>query len=173
VGISALTDEQRVFAEENHRLIYSFLRKYHLPYEEWYGVAAIGFCRAVTRFEPERGALSSFAYSVMLNDVREVMRRAKKSIPVVSLQSELPGSDGMTLEDKLTNESCFMEPFFQDGVKKFLRSLKPIQRQIVALCAAGGTQKEIAVKVGRSQSSVARHIMKLKDRFREFQQAVN
>ena len=41
-----MTEEQRKLVEDNHNLIYSFLQKYHLTIDEYYGLAAIGLCKA-------------------------------------------------------------------------------------------------------------------------------
>lgn len=162
-----LTDKQREFAEKNHRLIYSFLRKYSLPYEEWYGVAAIGFCEAVLKFNPQRGVkFPVFAYHVMLNRVRAVKRDSKaikRSALVVSLQDEL--YDGITIEQTLAYKPDCIDMFIREDIVNFIGSLTPRHRLILALCAAGNTQKKISEKVGVSQAYVSRIIRKLKKRF--------
>lgn len=42
-----MNESQRKFAENNHDLIFSFLRRYGLSYDGYYGVVAYGFCKAV------------------------------------------------------------------------------------------------------------------------------
>lgn len=170
-----LTDKQQKFAEENHRLIFGFLHKYSLSCDEWYGVAAIGFCKAVAHFDSERGiAFPVFAYHVTLNDVRMEKRKSRalaRNAPVVSLQDEL--REGFTIEETLAYEPCFLESFMQEDIMRFIGSLKTKHRLLLALCATGKTQKEISDMVGLSQSYVSRNIKMLKKRFSEFQQTYN
>ena len=45
-----LTPEQRLFAEENHNLVYKFLAENHLPRDEFYDVVIFGYLRAVSRY---------------------------------------------------------------------------------------------------------------------------
>ena len=54
-----MTNDQKKFAEENHNLILSFLKKYKLEYEEYYDLAAIGFCKAIVSFKIEVSAFDN------------------------------------------------------------------------------------------------------------------
>lgn len=63
-----LTDEQRKFAEENHKLIYKFMQDKNLDPEEWYGVVAIGYVKAVAMFNPDETEFSKHAYQYMRNE---------------------------------------------------------------------------------------------------------
>lgn len=73
--ISKFTDEQRKFAEENHNLIYSFMKYKNLDFEEWYSVCAEGFCAAVLSYKDSSGKFGSYAYSCMYNNLAKVLRR--------------------------------------------------------------------------------------------------
>lgn len=162
-----LTNKQSEFAEEHHTLIYAFLRDFHLSVEEWYGVAAIGFCKAVMRYEPERGGkFTTFAYRVMLNDIRQEMRKAradKRRAVLVSLHSEL--SEGFTLEETIGYEPLFMEDEPYNAALEFLCSLDMRQRIIIAFLAAGTTQGDIAKRMNVSRGQVTRHVKALREKY--------
>lgn len=95
-----LTVEQRDFAEENHNLIYGFLNKYGYEEEEHYGMASIGFCKAVHSFDKSKNnAFSSYAYACMYNEIRKYKRAeqiSKSKIPEEKIESynvPLPNDD--------------------------------------------------------------------------------
>ncbi len=99
-----LSEEQQKLVEENHNLIYSFLKSRKLSLdavEDWYGAAAIGLCKAAIAYDKKRKAkFTTFAYLAMETEVRQVMRRNRKCIvPVTSLNE--PIADGLSLEDIL------------------------------------------------------------------------
>jgi RNA polymerase sigma-70 factor (ECF subfamily) len=48
--ITALTAEQRIFAERHHRLIHTFLRSRWLPESEYYDVVVFGYLEAVEKY---------------------------------------------------------------------------------------------------------------------------
>ena len=45
-----LTEEEQVFAEENHELIYKDMKAYKLDLEEWYDVLIIPYLQAVKKY---------------------------------------------------------------------------------------------------------------------------
>lgn len=74
----ALTEEQRQYATEHHRLIYSFLRDKGWNAGEYYDIAAFGFLRAVKRYltEPRlhRYAFSTIAWKTMGQSIASFRR---------------------------------------------------------------------------------------------------
>ncbi len=151
-----LTPEQRDFAGEHHNLIYSFLKRQRLGFDEWYGIAAFGFCVAAVRFDPARKkAFSSFAYTVMLNEVRKEMRKNRKIPLTVSLQDELGA--GFRIEDTVGYEQDFTGPGTDRLLREFMSALgRPLHRRIFAMSLEGWMQREIAEETGYSQSQISR-----------------
>lgn len=45
-----LTEREKEFAAQNHNLIYTLMRQYHIPIEEYYGEAAHGYLLAVRKY---------------------------------------------------------------------------------------------------------------------------
>ena len=89
--------------EENHNLIYRFLSKYNLSVEDYYDLAAIGFCSAARSFDFEKGIqFSTYSFTCMLNEVRKVIihsgTHGQKDAITVSLETAFEDSDS-TFED--------------------------------------------------------------------------
>lgn len=73
----ALTDSAKDLAAENHNLIYGFLKRYQLDVEEYYDLAAIGFCQAAAIFNPDRGVkFSVLAYRCMYQEIGHHFKRS-------------------------------------------------------------------------------------------------
>lgn len=49
-SIRPLTEEERVFAEENHNLIYGYIRSHQLEIEEWYDILIIPYLNSVKKY---------------------------------------------------------------------------------------------------------------------------
>lgn len=64
-----LTDAQRKLVEENHNLIYSFMKSRNLAASDFYDICAIGLCKAAQKYNPKRAHFSVMAYRVMANEV--------------------------------------------------------------------------------------------------------
>ena len=45
-----LTEEERIFAEENHNLIYGYIRLHQLDIEEWYDILIIPYLNSVKKY---------------------------------------------------------------------------------------------------------------------------
>lgn len=45
-----LTEEERIFAEENHNLIYGYIRSHKLDIEEWYDILIIPYLNSVKKY---------------------------------------------------------------------------------------------------------------------------
>lgn len=68
--LTKLTPEQLEMANDNIKLLYSFVKrnrtKYpRLEYGDIMGVCAEGYCRAIQRYDPTKGTLGAFAYQYM------------------------------------------------------------------------------------------------------------
>lgn len=68
--LTKLTPEQLEMANDNIKLLYSFVRrnrtKYpRLEYGDIMGICAEGYCRAIQRYDPNKGTLGTFVYHYM------------------------------------------------------------------------------------------------------------
>ena len=159
-----LTDEQRKLIEDNHNLIYSFLRKHDYDPEEYYGLAAIGLCKAARTYDKSKGSFSTYAYRAMrgcvINDIRD--RSAAKRIPenlIDSYNNEICTEDGGIVEymDILaSNEDLEKEVVEKILVESFMSKLSDRDRLIFSLLINGYDYREIAKIVGVYWRTVSR-----------------
>jgi len=72
-----LDEAQRLKVEENHNLIYGYMKRKGLKEEEWYGLLAITLCEAVLTHDDVKGKISTYFYKLAYNAVsNEIKRRS-------------------------------------------------------------------------------------------------
>ena len=75
-----MTKEQERLVIDNHKLIYEYMWKHHMyedDVEDWYGLCAIGLCKAALIYTPAKGVqFSTLAYMCMYNSCRKRRERA-------------------------------------------------------------------------------------------------
>lgn len=168
-----LTEDQRKLVEENHNLIYDYLWKKNLSIEEYYGLAAIGLCKAAITYDSGKAAFSTYAYMCISNEIGCCLRKyyADKYIPdelIGSLQYIVElGDNGVTLEDCIGDViDVEEEAIINDTLDKFYSRLNDDERLILSLHHAGYKQKEIAKRAEISQAQVSRIINDLRNRYK-------
>lgn len=84
-----LTLDQQRIVSENHNLIYSLANKKSINLDEYYDVLAIGLCKAAIAFDSTKGKFSTLAYTVMLNEYKQELRKQQneRAIPQDKLLS--------------------------------------------------------------------------------------
>lgn len=167
--VKPLTEEQKRLAEDNHNLIYGFLRRRNYSIEEWYGVAAIGLCKAAAVFDPAKGyAFSTIAYVCMkraIYGVKRDMRSQKRDGgAVISLDAEQ--LEDVSLLGKTPDHVNYAdEAIVQLELKEFLASVPRWEREVLQRSMVGMTQVEIARAMGVSQPHIGRTLKKQKAEF--------
>ena len=151
-------------------MIYTFLQKYHLSIEDYYGLAAIGLCKAAIGFNDNKSKFSTYAFLAMKHMVFREMRKnsAEKRIPdhqIVYYQAELDdSSSGDTstfmnyIPSKENVEGSALSKIIFD---EYMSKLKDRDKQIFILFSEGYKQGEIGKIVGCSQAQVSRVRKKL------------
>lgn len=167
-----LNDEQRNFATENHNLIYSYLSANNLSIEEWYDLAAIGFCKAVLNYDESKGKFSTFAYRCMQNEIY-IEKRKQWAIQRAD-ENMVLYYDALISCDDEGNECSLLSliPDYKQNVEKISEvniglfnvysKLNDIGRKAFHMFLKGYTQKDISVVVGRSRQWVSRFQKKLR-----------
>lgn len=99
-----LSPEEKQLAEKYHRLIYTFLNEEHLNEREYYGLAAIGYCKAVKQYcareQLRQWSFTTVAWKKMCCEVyneRQKRRRLKRAAEVLSLDAPAGGEEPQTL----------------------------------------------------------------------------
>lgn len=164
-----ITEEQKELVEINHNLIYSFLQKQHLSVEDWYGLAAIGLCRAAITFNKEMSSFSTYAYKCMFTHVysekrKELQARTIPSNQIMYYQAQINDGNGSEtnfmnfIQSKENVEETVLSDVIFDEYNKLLNDR---DKKIFVLFRDGYTQKEISKIVGCSQPQVSRVKKKL------------
>ncbi|MEY8321969.1 hypothetical protein AAK894_13010 [Lachnospiraceae bacterium 46-61] len=127
-----LTEQQKIFATENHALLYKFLVIHHLDNKEWYDVVAIAYIKAVQswfkREDLHKYRFSVIAFRVMSAYVCHEIQRQKRQIQTISLDSMINSEfDNMTYHDTITNKNKkYIQYMGSDDVKVgLIRNYKP------------------------------------------------
>ena len=154
----------------NHNLIYSFLKKNNLSIEDYYGLAAIGLCKAGKTYKGDKSSFATYAYKCMFTTVMSDLRKTKraKSIPeyqIVYYQAELKNNNGvdtsMLMNYIASKENVEINVLSSIMLDEYVRKLKNIDKKILVLFAEGYKQREISQMVGCSQAKVSRVKKKL------------
>lgn len=109
-----LTHEQRLFAADNHGLVYKFLNENRLPEDEFYDVVIFGYLRAVRRFFTEKKLqkyrFSTIAWNCMRVDLfnyNKTKTRQKRNAEVISIHAGMY-DDALPLEQMLSKPDELM-----------------------------------------------------------------
>lgn len=156
--------------EENHNLIYTFLQKYHLSIEDYYGLAAIGLYKAGSNFDGSVSKFSTYAYKCMFTTVFTEIRnkKAEKRVQdhqIVYYQAELDDSNGgdtSTFMNYIPSKENVEESVLSEIIlEEYMSNLKDRDKHIFILFSEGYKQGEIGKIVGCSQAQVSRVRKKL------------
>lgn len=170
-----LSDEQRKMAEENHGLIYGFLKKYGLDVDEYYDICAIALCKAVMAYDPERSkSLSTLAYHAMSNEVvsywvhqNRMMRRGERynrSLSDVVYRDAIEGD--LTLESMLSEPGDDGQSVYYIAVyNSFMDSLSDKEKFVVELKISGFSFAEIGAEIGRSRTTAANILYQVRQKY--------
>ncbi len=161
-----LTDEQRALVEENHNLIYFFLRKHGYSINEFYGPAAEGLCKAAQSYEASKGAFSTWALQAMRFSVsaecRKQSRKIETAAPIISLDAAYSEESAATLGDAIPGEpSDFSGP----EIEEFYNSLTEVEK--IILCAALNKipQAQTGARVGMNQPQISRSLKHIREKY--------
>lgn len=170
---SPLTEEQRALVDNNHNLIYSFLRCHNLSIDDYYGLAAIGLCKAAANFDANKSRFSTHAYRCMFSTVFKEIReqKAQKRIPedkILYYQIEFNDSkDGDTstfLNCLPSKENIENDVLAKIILAKYMSALDDRDKCILSLFSEGYKQTEIGEIIGCSQVRISRIKKKLRKR---------
>ena len=155
----ALTESQRELAGKNHNLIYKFAKIKEADLEEFYGVLAIGLCKAARAYDASSGyKFSTLAFRCMDNEYNGYWREelSSKHIPsdrIVSYNKMTESDDGATTE-YLAVISNKLSPCWLDHsrleILEFFNSLRDIQKIVLNGLMSGYSETELSAYTGFS-----------------------
>ena len=165
-----LTPAQAKLAEDNHNLIYWYMQKMGLDISEWYGICAIGLCKAAASYDPGKGKFSTHAYWCMQTARSTQMRKNRKDIDAYAFSldnAEDSVNDYMAPLNRIPAEDATQAVDARLSVQKIIGELSPASRRIYSLAFRGAKQKTIAEITGIQQSGVSRYIKQARKKIRD------
>lgn len=169
-----LNSNQQQLVADNHGLIAGYAKTHNLDLEDWYGVLAIGLCKAAFYYDESKGAaFSTLAFKCMNNVVWRTYQSNKNNIEnnseILSLDFESADSDGnrCDLGDLIPDinadtERCVTEKI---TVENFKASLSEREKYIINMLDRGCKSAEIAKELGISRQRCSVLIDRLRKRY--------
>lgn len=109
VQLTPLIETERLYAQENHYIVMDYLKRAGLDPDDWYDIVCIGFIQAVKKWfvreDLHEYNFRTIAYQAMRSAVGNERKKLEKEIQTISLDQELPDTDGYTLMDTITHEN--------------------------------------------------------------------
>lgn len=151
-----LNEEQEKLVEENHKLIYWYIKIRHLDIEEWYDLLAIELCHTIMKYDSEKGSISNYfklrADGLVSKEYKksQSQKRANETISYIENVHYVVHDTQMTEELELKE---WMEINNKD---------------ILNLKSQGYTQSEIANQLNVSQSYISKILKKARKDYYDF-----
>lgn len=146
-----LTLEQKLFAAQNHDLVYKFLQERHLSISDYYDIVIFGYLRAVRRYLDE-GKLHHYRFATIAWNCMKVdlinhsksQNRQKHNTETVSLQNEFIEED-FSLEKVIATSNDLMSQLETELILHDLaRRVSQQQMDIVRMRSSGYNLQDIA-----------------------------
>lgn len=161
-----LTLEQKIFAAQNHDLVYKFLNENSLSTDEFYDVVIFGYLRAVKRFFKEKELqcyqFATIAWNCMKVDLinhSKTQSRKKHSAETISLYAEI--DNNLTFEESIILSDSLMQQLEVDLLLHDLaKRVSQQQMEIVRMRSHGYNLHDIA---SRQNTSIKRVRMLLEE----------
>lgn len=137
--------------------------------DELVSTAMYGLVKAAAAFQPDKGIrFSTFATCVIENELRMALRKDKRRIRTISLETPvLSNNDGkeISLRDMIAAPDEGLERIFEDvrsqELYETVDALPEAECKMIRMFMAGKTQMEIAEEFGITQSCVSRRLKKI------------
>ena len=159
-----ITEYQKKLVEENHNLIFSFLKKYDLSNDDYYDLAAIGLCKAALTYNNEISMFSTYAFKCMKSNVFNFIKinRGATKIPenrLVYYDDEIDNMEDGTyspidfIPSSENVENYVVSKIMCENYKKYFNYKG---KKILDLLSNGYTHNEIGKIIGCSQPHISR-----------------
>lgn len=173
--MKALTKEQQNLVESNHNLIYGYLHKNNLNFDDYYDIAAIGLCKASMSYKISKGKFSTYAYKCMNNEVNNYLKfdiNGKTKIPEKELMSyDTSLEDGSeAIVDGMENGNSNIEEDIIVGIDylSFINLLNEKEQLVIEHLQDGLKQCQIAKEIGCTQQNISLTVKKIKEKWLKY-----
>ena len=175
--MKALTKEQQNLVENNHNLIYGYLHKNNLNFDDYYDIVAIGLCKASMGYKSSKGEFSTYAYKCINNEVGNYIRcdiNGKTKIPeneLISYDANNLESDGNeTIVDRMESGNSNIEEEIIVGIDylSFITLLNEKEQLVIEHLQDGLKQCQIAKEIGCTQQNISLTVKKIKEKWLKY-----
>ena len=168
-----MTEKERVFAEENHNLIYQFLKANDLPEDQYYDIVVFGFLQAVQDYcansKTQKYQFSTIAWRKMncsVLDHRRYLASQKRGASTVSIHDPISEDSVRRWEDVL-HDDCDALKALQAEMALPSLALTPKERRITRMKRQGESMHAISKaehmtfrQINSALDKVKKHLMK-------------
>lgn len=153
--MNPLTNEQRLMAEKNHDLVYTFLQDKRLPINDFYDIVIFGYLCAVQEYcdnpKLRKYSFATVAWKKMSHEISKhkiYLNRQKRGCPTVSLNGYIGNDeDSFCFEDIISIDDSAMQELELDLILHSLASSVPKkQMRIIRMKLDGDSMHDIAKK---------------------------
>lgn len=145
-----MTDEQRNLAEENHDLVYAFLKANDLPEDQYYDVVIFGFLCAVQEYYENPGLkqykFSTVAWKKMNRELychRKYLSSRKHAATTVSIHDTV-SEDSTQRWEEVLHDPCDLLSVLQAEMVLHSLAVSPRDRRIIRMRLNGERMHDIA-----------------------------
>lgn len=107
--LSPLTPAEQAVAEQNITLVFRFLRAQRLPMDDWFDVVVFRYLLTVKKWfsRPDlyKYEFSTIAWRAMSSAIHNERQKQSRRIQTISLDDPIPGTDGLTWGDIITEDN--------------------------------------------------------------------
>lgn len=157
-----MTPEQQKLAADNCNLIYAYINRENLDFEEWYGELAFALCRAAQIYDPSFGVtFSTLAWNCFMRRVKRVRwlacRSKRNLMQCVSLTWRTEEGDELQI-DLPDEEDPYEEIDSRVAAENWTHNMRPHLRkkdpELLGYVLEGHTIAEVSRKLGVSRQAI-------------------
>lgn len=136
-------------------------------------ICYLGLIKAARTYKENICSFSTYAYFVMKNEINMELRKTKKKIKDISMETPTAEDEKLSIGDLIQSDTNIEELVIYNDIgqlDKYFEYLNDKEKEVISLVIEEKTQMEIAKKTGMSQANVSRikakAILKIKRRLK-------
>ena len=165
-----MTPEQQKLAADNCNLIYAYINRENLDFEEWYGELAFALCRAAQIYDPSFGVtFATLAWNCFMRRVKRVRwlacRSKRNLMQCVSLTWRTEEGEELQI-DLPDEEDPYEEIDSQIAVENWAHNMLPYLKkrdpELLGYVLEGHNFAEVSRKMGVSRQAIDYRIHRIR-----------
>ena len=165
-----MTPEQQKLVADNCNLIYAYINRENLDFEEWYGELAFALCRAAQIYDPSFGVtFATLAWNCFMRRVKRVRwlasRNKRKGIQIFTLTWRTEEGEER-LFDFPDEEDPYEEIESRVAAENWVQHISPYLKkrdpEVIGHLLEGDSKKAVAHKLGVSRQALDQRIARIR-----------